>query len=107
VIVTGKLTALGQPRAGIRVEIYAIGKGQLFGTDWGKVRTHADGTYSLHRRVRLGPRARTLNLDVYPAGSGQGPCVDPPVAPAGCVDENISPPLDGTAKVKIPRRAKK
>jgi len=107
VIVTGKLTALGQPRAGIRVEVDATGKGQLLGSDWGKVRTHADGTYSLHRRVRPGPRARTLTIDVYPPGPGRGPCVDPPVAPAGCVDENISPPLDGTAKVTIPKRPKK
>jgi len=104
VVVTGKLSALGQPRAGIRLEVDAFAKG--FGADWGKVHTRADGSYTLRRRVRPGPRARTFELDVYLTSVG-GPCVDPPVAPAGCVDENISPPLDGTAKVKIPKRPKK
>jgi hypothetical protein len=104
VLVTGKLSALGQPRAGIRLEIDAFAKG-LF-ADWGKVRTHADGSYTLRRRVRPGPRVRHLELDVFLTSVG-GPCVDPPVAPAGCVDENVSPPLDGSAKVTIPKRAKK
>jgi len=104
VLVTGKLSALGKPRGGLRVEILATGKG--LAADWGKVRTHADGSYSLRRRVRPGPRARHLELDVYLASVG-GPCVDPPVAPAGCVDENVSPPNDATAKVKIPKRPKK
>ena len=106
VLVTGKLSALGQPRAGVRVEIDATAKGFGFGANWGKVRTHANGSYSLRRRVRPGPRARHLKFDVYPISVG-GPCVDPPVAPAGCVDENVSPPLDGTAKVTIPKRPKK
>jgi hypothetical protein len=104
VLVTGKLSALGQPRGAVRLAILATGKG--LPTDWGKVRTHANGSYSLRRRVRLGPRARHLELDVYVFSVG-GPCVDPPVAPAGCVDENVSPPLDGTAKVTIPKRPKK
>jgi len=104
VVVTGKLTALGQPRAGIRVGVLA---GKVLPSDWGKVRTHADGSYSLRRRVRPGPSARTLLIDVFFAGSIQGPCGDPSVAPAGCVDENTSPPLDATAKVRIPKRLKK
>jgi hypothetical protein len=100
VLVTGKLTADGQPRAGVRVVI-AAGL-----ADWGKVRTHADGSYSLSRRVRPGPRARTLKIDAYLNLSG-GSCSDPPAVPAGCVDEGVSPPLDGHAKVKIPKRPKK
>jgi hypothetical protein len=104
VVVTGKLSAVGQPRAGIRVGVLA---GKIFPSNWGKVRTHADGSYSLRRRVRPGPSARTLLIDVFFAGSIQGACVDPPVAPAGCVDENTSPPIDATTKVRIPKRLKK
>ena len=100
VVVTGKLTADGQPRVGIRV---AVSAGL---SDWGKVRTHADGSYSLKRRVRPGPRARTLKIDAYLNLSG-GSCSDPPAVPAGCVNESVSPPLDGHAKVKIPKRPKK
>jgi hypothetical protein len=97
VLVTGKLTALGQPRAGVRVWI-ASGL-----NDWGKVRTKADGSYSFRHRVLPGKRARTLGVDAYLI-IARGACTDPPVAPAGCVDENLSPPNDGITKVRIPKK---
>ncbi len=100
VLVTGKLSALGQPRAGVPVFFFGGPGGVVY---WGKVRTHAGGTYSLRKRVRPGKRAQTNEVDAS-VDATRGPCVEPPAAPAGCVDENLSPPISASVKVRIPKR---
>jgi hypothetical protein len=104
VLVTGRLSALGKPRTGVKVSI--IGGSPKGATFWeGSARTRSDGSYSLRKRVRLQLRARKLVVFAY-INLGHAPCVDPTAAPGGCVDENISPPASRTVYLRIPRLRK-
>jgi hypothetical protein len=103
VLMTGRLLALGKPRAGVRVRFYAARPtGQTL--HFGKTRTRTDGRFLLRRRVWLRREPRILYL-----GAGvdevKAPCSTPSVAPAGCVDENLSPPAFAALSIKLPSAA--
>jgi hypothetical protein len=102
-LITGRLLALGRARPGIRVRFYA-GRptGDLF--HFGKVRTRADGRYSLLRLVSRRRLARVLYVGAS-INETRAPCDSPPAAVAGCVDENLSPPPFVAVAVRIPGSA--
>jgi len=101
-LVSGRLRALGKPRAGIVVTFWAGKANGVVLHLLGRTRTRANGSYALRKRVRQQRRKQALQVFAEVAEI-PGPCVDPPVAAAGCVDENLSPPPDGYVKVTIPK----
>jgi hypothetical protein len=99
-VLTGRLLALGSPRAGVRIRFYAGRPGRpLF--HFGKTTTHADGRYLLRRRISPRRYERMLNVGAA-INEVKAPCDSPPAAPGGCVDENLSPPPFVARKVRIP-----
>jgi hypothetical protein len=105
VVVSGSLRALGTPRPRRWVNVVAGPRnGEL--SWWGEVRTRANGTFAFRKRVQQGPRARTVEVWIF-AEEDFAACSSPSVAPAGCVDESLSPPTALMKRVTIPGRAKK
>ena len=98
-LMTGRLLALGKPRARIRVRFYVAGATGT--THFGKTRTRANGRYSLRMRVSLRRVPRLLYLGAQ-VDEVKAQCNSPSVAPAGCVDENLSPPAFAAVSVKLP-----
>jgi hypothetical protein len=103
-VVTGRLLALGKPRARIPVTIFIEPRGGS--SSLATVRTRSDGRYSLRKRVLPRKKARVFEV-VAVVDEVRGACVEPPVAPAGCVDENLSPPVGIGVNVKIPKRGRR
>jgi hypothetical protein len=103
-LLSGRLLGLGKPRAGMVVTFWIFSGDSLY--KYAKVKTRADGRYSLRKRVPERRRPRTLDL-LAEINAAPGPCVDPPVATGGCVDENISPPASVYVSVRIPKLPKK
>src|SRR5262249_11996190 len=94
--VTGRLTALGQPRAGVRISLLArsdTGDDSSFGD----VRTDANGSFSLYRFVK---RTTRFVAQVQPESPA---CVGPSLPPAGCQSETTSPPDTVSARVRVPQ----
>jgi hypothetical protein len=102
--VTGRLTALGRPRHGIFVTILGGPGGAL--RMLGRARTRANGTYSLVKRVREGKRARKYDVFVY-RSEPPGACTEASTAPAGCVDESVSPVPTQHVRTTIPKLRKR
>ena len=103
--VNGRLTALGKPRRGVFVWIAGGSRSNSLSL-LGRARTRADGSYSFVTRVREGRRARRFEVWVFrnePASS----CVEASAAPAGCVDESMSPPGAHKVRTRIPALRKR
>jgi hypothetical protein len=100
-VVSGRLTALGRPRPNVRITIWAGARNDDL-RGFGATKTRRDGLYSVSRRVREGRRARLLQVWVFER-EPYAPCVEPSTAPAGCVDESLSPPLAQHRQVRIPK----
>jgi hypothetical protein len=106
-IVSGRLLALGQPRPGIKFDIIVNKQDPtwLAFAVW-TVRTRADGTYSLRKRIPQTGESQALTVDAL-VDTVPGPCGQPPVVTGGCVDESLSPPPDPkTVDVKVPKLAR-
>lgn len=97
ILVTGHLTALGKPRRKVSLTVAGVH------FIWGATRTRADGSFSFSHRVRLGSRAYKLQVNLFADGAS-GSCKAPSAAPAGCVDENLSPPWASHVRVTVPKR---
>lgn len=104
-VVSGRLTALGQPRGGVAVSVLGGAPNSVLRA-LGRARTHANGSYTLVTRVRESRRARKFEVWVYrdePAAA----CVEASIAPAGCVDESVSPPSAHHLRITIPKLRKR
>jgi hypothetical protein len=98
-LMSGRLLARGKPRPGVRIRFYAAHSTGT--TRFGNTRTRADGRYSLRRRLWLRRDPRVLYFGAG-ADAVKAPCSAPSVAPAGCVDENLSPPAFAAVTVRLP-----
>jgi hypothetical protein len=99
-VIGGRLVALGHPRRG-RVWIAAgppNGELRLLG----RPRIRSNGSYALSVRVPEKRRARVLEVWVFRI-EAPGLCPGSSTAPAGCVDESISPPASHQVRVRIPK----
>jgi hypothetical protein len=103
-VVGGRLLALGHPRRG-RVWVAAgppNGRLRLLG----RPKIRVNGSYALRVRVSEKRRARLLEVWVSRIES-PGLCHGSSSAPAGCVDESISPPATRLVRVRIPKLRKR
>lgn len=99
-VASGRLLALGRPRAGITVRFYSGQPGKsLFAG--GKTKTRAGGRYSMRRRVARKQRAR-LQIVTF-VDDVRGPCSEPPLVAGGCVDETLSAPSAIARTITIPK----
>jgi hypothetical protein len=98
IVSSGRVLALGRPRAGVKVSLFAEFQGgppdALTFADLGSAKTSTDGTFVVRTpRKRILQPGQTANLNIAAlTDTLHAPCVEPPVAPAGCVDESLSPP---------------
>jgi len=72
---------------------------------YGETRSGANGSFTIRKRIAEKRRARKVR--VYLFGLEPAPkraCVEPSTAPAGCVNESLSPPQSSSADVVIPRK---
>jgi len=104
-VVTGRLVAAGHPRRRILLGVVA-GRHNTALRLLGRTRTRAEGSYSFTARVREGRKARVLEVWVF-RSEPSGLCGAPSTAPAGCVDESVSPPSIHPIYVRIPRLPKR
>jgi hypothetical protein len=104
VLVTGRVRVLGKPEGGL-VLLLAGGtpKAKVL-KFYGRVKTRADGTFSIRKHVSQGRRPWKLRMYAFAASEIRGPCIAASTAPGGCVDENRSPPQEAKADVTIPKR---
>jgi len=98
VVLRGKLTALGQPRAGVPIDLSGYSPSSDGFTDFGSVRTNAAGEFSIRRKI-----ARTTQF-LASADAEAGPCKAPSTAPQGCVSESVTPPSPARAAVVVRRK---
>lgn len=103
-VVSGRLLALGHGRRG-RVWI-AAGRRDDELRLLGRPRLRSDGSYALTAHVAEGRRARVLHVWAFRVEE-PGVCAGPSTAPAGCVDESISPPASHPMRVRIPKLSKR
>jgi hypothetical protein len=107
IVASGRVLALGKPRAGVKVVLFAERLGgpadALTFAEVGKARSRADGTFAVRE-----PRKRVL----APGDSGKleisalvdalrESCSPPSVAPAGCVSDSLSQPMTPFPGVKV------
>jgi hypothetical protein len=103
VLITGRVRLLGKPEGGMIVTVAGGAPTAEFLDYFGQTKTRADGTYSLRKRVTQRRRARRLRVYVFGVEVRSAPCVEPSVAPAGCVHQSFSAPQSASADVTIPR----
>ena len=104
-VVGGRLVAAGHPRRRVLLGVVA-GRHNGVLHLLGRTRTRNDGSYSFTARVREGRKARVLEVWVF-RSEPTGLCGAPSIAPAGCVDESVSPPAIHPIHVRIPKLSKR
>jgi hypothetical protein len=97
-VVSGRVLALGKPRAGVKVSLFADWMGgpadALTFAEVGKPTSRADGTFDVREpRKRILQPADRAKLEISAlVDAVPGPCAPPAAAPAGCVDDSLSQP---------------
>lgn len=97
VVLSGTLTAVGEPEAGVEVSFGASTDSFSDVSFFGPVRTNAAGAFSVRRHIE-----QTTQFSVS-ADAIQRACATPSSAPAGCVSETVSAPLDASVLVRVRR----
>ncbi len=92
---SGKLTAVGQPEAGVEIEFYAATDSFSETTFFGPVTTNAAGEFSITRRIDVSTQ---FSADAFVSPTQ---CVAPSTAPAGCAQETVSAPTGASAIVRV------
>ncbi len=99
-VLTGKATAGTGPEANATVGVDQVSGSRV--ATFAIATTRADGTFTIRKTVGETKAARTLHLTagaiVPPA-----PCADPPLAPAGCLEQTVSPSSETTFGARIPK----
>lgn len=96
-VLTGQLTAVGKPRAGVAISLAASSGTDSFET-LGTVRTDASGGFRLRRAV-----GRTTRFGAQVSTDPES-CAAPSTAPGGCLSETFAAPQDASATVIVPRK---
>ena len=104
VLITGSARLLGKPERGVIVSAAGGARTAAFLDYFGQTKSRADGTYSLRKRVPQLRRARRLRVYVFGAETRSSACVDPSVAPRGCVHQSLAAPQSNSADVVVPRK---
>lgn len=99
VVLSGRLMAAGEPRAGVSVSFGAYVNSSEDFSNFGPVTTDASGKFSIRRRIE----STTQFSASVQQDSGFLPCTAPSTAPAGCLTETISAPSGGSAYVRVRR----
>lgn len=96
VLLSGRLTALGAPEAGVLVEFASLNDDpQSQPSSFGPVRTNANGEFQVRRPV-LRSTQYVASVEDEPQ-----PCSAPSSAPAGCVSETVTVPDPVSATVVV------
>ena len=95
VVLTGRLTAAGEPEPGVDVSFGAVTESASGFTSFGPVKTNDAGEFTITQPVQ-----RTTQF-VALADPAIGPCTTPSSAPAGCLAESVVPPPGAVAFVRI------
>jgi hypothetical protein len=104
VLVTGRVMLRGKPERGLVITV-AGGAPKAEALEFfGRARTRADGTYSFRKRIAQLRRPRKLRVHLFGDLNRGGACVDPSVAPAGCLDQSYSPPRSTFADLIVPKK---
>lgn len=103
-LITGRVRLLGKPERGMIVLVAGGAPKADFLDYFGQTKTSRGGFYSLRQPVALGRRARKLRVYVFGAEARGGACVEPSVAPVGCVHQSFSAPQSNSADVLVPRK---
>jgi hypothetical protein len=92
--VSGMLRGGGRPRAGVEVDLFVDKSDPSWDVFniW-SVKTRADGSYSLRKRIPATSRPQPLEIDAS-VFSVSAPCGQPSVVTGGCVNDTLSPPAD-------------
>ena len=101
--ITGTATGAGRPEANADVRI-GLEKGKKL-VSFATVKTGANGTFTVRKRVPETSRARTLAFDAS-SGPLTSACTDPPLAPAGCLLQTYAPSSEALFKARIPAKPK-
>jgi hypothetical protein len=103
-LITGRVRLLGKPERGMVVMVAGGPPTAEFLDYFGQTRTRRGGLYSLRQPVTLGRRARKLRVYVFGAEARGSTCVEPSVAPRGCVHQSFAAPQSNSADVVVPRK---
>jgi hypothetical protein len=95
VLLTGRVTAVGEPEAGAQISFVAFTNSSSDGGSFGPVTTNAAGEFSVRRRV---DRSTEFLAFVDPPVR---PCTAPSSAPGGCPAESVSAPPSASAVVRV------
>jgi hypothetical protein len=95
VVLSGKMTAAGQPEPGVEISFAASTDSFSETAFFGPVTTNASGEFSIRRHVE---RTTQFSASVDPRTR---PCQAPSSAPAGCPAETVSPPPSASAVVRV------
>lgn len=96
VVLSGRLAAADEPVPGVSVTVTAY-TGTYDYTEYGAVRTNADGAFSLERAIDR-TTVFTASAEIRPRA-----CTAPSSAPGGCLIETVSPPTEPTTSLRILR----
>jgi len=95
VVLTGRLTAVGEPEPGVDVSFGALTDSASDSTSFGPVKTNDAGEFTITR-----PVVRSTQF-IASADTVPGPCTTPSSAPAGCVAETVAPAPSASTIVKV------
>jgi hypothetical protein len=96
VLLSGRVTSLGSPEAGVPVELASWDDDpKSRPVSFGPVRTNANGEFQVRRRV-VRTTQFTASVEDEP-----GPCSGSSSAPAGCVSETVTVPDPASAVVVV------
>jgi hypothetical protein len=107
IVASGRVLALGKPRAGVKVVIFAERMGGprdalTFG-EVGKTVSRADGTFAVReprKRILAPGDGGTLEINAL-VDDLHGSCAPPSAAPAGCVSDTLSEPTTPFPGVRL------
>jgi len=98
VVLSGKLTAAGEPEAGMDISFSASTDSYSEYTEFGPITTNGSGEFTIRR-----PIERTMQFTAS-VDTEIGECTAPSSAPAGCVAQTVSPPSSASTIVRVRER---
>ena len=93
---TGKVTSVGEPEAGVEVSFVSLIEATDDISSFGPVLTNAAGEFRIRRPIS---RTTQFQAGVRPT---LRPCSSPSTAPGGCVSETVTPPFGAQVRVRVP-----
>ncbi len=98
VVLSGRLTSVGKPRAGVPISLSGFSASSEKFTDFPSVKTNAAGEFSVRGRIeRTTEYFASVRAEV-------GPCAAPSAAPRGCISESVAPPSPARAAAVVRKK---